>query len=111
MSDKEKSSNNVVNLADYVSPVEESEAVEYIEGPVICLACKHEWTETCNLGEVEEFVCPECTCKKGVYTKIISPAEEVMHCGCGNVHFIVSVYRMMCSACGDFRDIELAIEE
>lgn len=83
----------VANVAVGVA-VEDDEgehAGTLIQGPALCIACKHEWTAVAECGDaVFDLVCPECDTRRGQFKYPIEdlPEDTIRWaCGCGSTMF------------------------
>ena len=52
-------SENVIPLQDYRPHL-------HLDGPVICLNCKHEWHGVSPVGRYAGLECPQCSLENGV---------------------------------------------
>jgi hypothetical protein len=70
----------------------------HMEGPALCLACKHKWQAVSPLG-VFNFECPSCQSFKGTYEGMVHkyPAWE---CSCGCRYFGITPEQLFCINCG-----------
>jgi len=74
----------------------------WLQGPCICLACRHEWQGVAPVGAID-LVCPGCGCPRGVYkTPLVPGAEQltfVCDCGC-YAFYVFPENQIMCMGCG-----------
>lgn len=73
-----------------------------LEGPVRCMACRHEWRAVSPPGEFNGFECPACHAYKGAYIGMMAPADHrVWVCACGNDLFVLTpTGAPLCPNCG-----------
>ena len=76
----------------------------HMQGPAICLECKHTWRAVTLLGTCV-FDCPECGLAKGVYEGCaIESQEPILHCKCGCWVMIVNQAGIRCVYCGTMQN-------
>ena len=86
-------SENVISLQEYRP---------HLEGPVICMHCKHEWRGVSPVGRYAGLECPRCNLETGVRRGLIWPENKMYRCDCGsNIFFICGDRGAMCIMCGD----------
>lgn len=71
----------------------------HIQGPAVCLACKHEWRSVSPVG-VSKLECPACGTERGVYATPIEQEGSHWTCKCGNHYFAISRGGIYCPCCG-----------
>lgn len=71
----------------------------HIEGPAVCLACRHEWHAVSAVG-VSKLECPECGTLRGVWATPIEQDGSHWVCKCGNHYFAISRGGIYCPCCG-----------
>ena len=72
----------------------------WVEGPMLCTACKHEWHGTCPVGCTSGFTCPECGSGRAILKYPVIPAE-IWRCDCGGDLFHLTRDGAVCRECGD----------
>ena len=73
----------------------------YVEGPVKCLRCKHEWHGVAPAGVPTGLECPSCGCFAGARMSVVQPAGERWVCSCeGQLFFLDRLGPPMCAGCG-----------
>ena len=73
----------------------------YIEGPVKCLRCKHEWRGVMPPGRPAGLECPGCGSSTGVLTGLVEPEGERWVCSCEcQLFFLDRIGPPMCAGCG-----------
>lgn len=72
-----------------------------IEGPAVCMGCRHKWTHIDNKGTVS-FECPSCKAQKGAWNGAVVPNDddEIFICKCENDLFFIMRDRIWCANCG-----------
>lgn len=71
----------------------------HMTGEAICLHCNHKWVAVAEVG-TRALDCPECRLSKGVYVGVASPSTAYQ-CGCGCMHFFISLDGYICALCGE----------
>jgi len=79
---------------------EKDDTEKRLQGPVICLNCKHEWQVVAPLGEFDGFQCTNCGLYKGILEGLVHSREEIWHCDCGCHVFIIKKEGFLCMNCG-----------
>ena len=70
-------------------------------GPLLCLACKHEWVGVSPLAFRDGFECPVCGLNKGVIRGLhLFREEDHWECPCGNQLMAITRARVYCPNCG-----------
>ena len=84
-------------MTDNVIPFRRKEIAEvgHLNGPALCLACRHEWVGVAPVG-TQELECPSCKSMKGIFTKFVAYAD---------------VPNWRCSACEGFMFTVLLLED
>lgn len=79
----------------------------HISGPIICLACKHEWIGVCPAGTID-MECPNCHLFRGVHKYQVLPASKaIWTCNCGNnLFFISELNNAICPSCGVVQNLD-----
>lgn len=73
----------------------------YLEGPVRCMRCKHEWHGAMPIGTVAGLECPSCGSMTGVLPGLIQPEGERWACVCENqLFFLDRKGPPLCASCG-----------
>lgn len=73
----------------------------YLEGPVRCVRCKHEWRGVSPVGEFEGLECPACHNETGVRYTLVGPDGEHWVCNCGSSTFALArTGAPICVNCG-----------
>lgn len=74
----------------------------YIEGPVRCLGCRHEWRAVAPPGDFKALECPGCGASKGIRLGVITPDDgTVWECRCGgDLFFLTPTGAPLCANCG-----------
>lgn len=98
--DSENQRGNVVAV-DFGKPSQIDESGPYIEGPVKCLRCKHEWHGVMPPGRPAGLECPGCGSYTGVLTGLVEPEGERYVCSCEcQLFFLDRIGPPMCAGCG-----------
>jgi hypothetical protein len=73
----------------------------HLEGPCLCLYCKHRWEGIAQVGNCISIECPNCLLHKGIFSGITYP-EMAFMCECGNTTFAYSGISNanICTLCG-----------
>jgi predicted RNA-binding Zn-ribbon protein involved in translation (DUF1610 family) len=84
-----------------------AEDTEYQNGPVRCMACRHEWHARAPVG-VWQFECPSCGCDKGVWAGFVDVAEgdSFWRCDCGGDIYRISSEGTFCIICGSWHSFD-----
>lgn len=88
-------------MAEVIPFKKEEQADPHLQGPVRCLACRHEWPAVVPAGRYGALECPECGLLKGTLIHMLAP-EVVWTCGCGCDIFAISgkTKDILCVQCG-----------
>lgn len=84
-------------------PVEET---PHLQGPAVCLACKHEWQSVSPVGVVK-LECPACGTERGVYATPVEQAGDHWVCVCSNHYFAITRQGVYCPSCGKWQKFPL----
>jgi hypothetical protein len=83
---------------------EREEKKPHIQGPAICLACKHEWQAVVPAGaDVSKMQCPECATMRGTFATHIETAGSHWNCSCGNHLFAITAEGVYCPCCSQWQ--------
>lgn len=74
----------------------------HLEGPALCLACKHEWRAVIEIGDgtvLSKMECPACSAERGVFAT--HPQKDGGHwvCTCSNYLFAITPEGVYCPCC------------
>lgn len=74
----------------------------HLQGPAVCLQCRHTWQAVCEVGIVHGIQCPACKLYKGVFEALTGPdtGHLYLECNCGNHHFMIVEGFACCALCG-----------
>jgi hypothetical protein len=82
----------------------DSPEVPHIQGPAICLACKHEWQAVIDArADPSKMECPSCTAMRGVFATHVEQAGDHWTCNCGNHLFGITRQGTYCCCCGSWQ--------
>lgn len=79
------------------------EDTPHLQGPAVCLACKHEWQSVSPVGTCK-LECPSCGTERGVYATPIEQEGDHWACRCSNHYFAISRQGVYCPCCGTWQD-------
>lgn len=92
-------------LLDEARRQKEDEApVPHIEGPAICLACKHEYHCVVDArANVSKMECPACGAERATFATNIQQQGDHWTCACGNYLFAITRQGTYCPCCGTWQ--------
>lgn len=77
---------------------------KHVEGPAICLDCKHEWEAVIPQDSIESALdwleCPNCHLHKGRFKYKFTAGPDIWICACGNDLFQITSECVYCPNCG-----------
>lgn len=72
----------------------------WMQGPVRCLQCGHEWRGVAPVGTIG-LECPKCSLLRGCFMHTPSyTSEDHYQCACGSQVFCLTKKRVYCPNCG-----------
>lgn len=81
----------------------------HIQGPSICIDCKHEWQAVISEKHYQEvdgwLECPSCSTHKGRLKHPFYFGTEHWQCSCGNSLFQISKKWIWCPNCGQEQNL------
>lgn len=82
------------------------EARPHVQGPAVCLACKHTWAAVVDAeADFCSLECPSCTAERGTMASHITipDAGPVWTCCCGCYLFVITPKGVHCPSCGTWQ--------
>lgn len=80
----------------------------HIQGPALCLACKHEWHAVLPLGaDPSKMECPSCSAMRGTFATNVEQPGDHWTCLCGNHLFAITRQGTYCPCCGTYQQFSL----
>jgi hypothetical protein len=76
----------------------------WINGTMLCTACKYEWVGVCPVGRKDGIECPLCGTERAVLKYPVVPETYVV-CSCGGELFYITPEGAMCRECGEDLDL------
>ncbi len=80
--------------------IEAENAKPHIQGPAICLACKHEYHCVIPVGaDPSKMECPACHSQRATFATHIENSGAHWTCACGNHLFAITAKGVYCPCC------------
>lgn len=94
----------VIILDEARRRAEEEKPSPHIQGPAMCLACKHEYTAVVPVGaDVSKMECPACGAMRATFATHIENSGAHWHCQCGNHLFAITAEGVYCPCCSEWQ--------
>lgn len=91
-------------LLDEARRLKEEKAQPHIQGPALCLACKHEYHVVAPVGiDVSKMECPACGAMRGTFATHIENSGQHWACDCGNHLFAITAEGVYCPCCSKWQ--------
>lgn len=88
-----------MSVIDFAKAKGERETITQLRGTARCIACKHEWAATTQVGTVSGLECPECGSLKGCFLHEVIDGDLYV-CNCGNDLMRINPQGAYCANCG-----------